>query len=84
MAKLLAAVALACICSAALIGCGSGEEPVPQEPAASQTAAQESASKWTPEQVEKFAELNKQARGEGAEGKGVTSSGQTKKSETKK
>jgi outer membrane biogenesis lipoprotein LolB len=54
-----------------ITGCAA-DEPVPVENQASQAAAQESASKWTPEQKEKFAELNKAARGEGSEGKGVT------------
>jgi hypothetical protein len=51
---------------------------MPPEPAASQAAAQESASKWTPEQMEKFGELNREARGEGEAGKGVTEAGEGK------
>lgn len=64
--KSLCGIVLATFCATTLIGCGA-EEAAPPEPVASQAAAQESASKWTPEQVEKFAELNKEARGEEAQ-----------------
>jgi|GEM_PF-4353533 len=64
--KSVTGIILASFCALILSGCGAGE-PAPVEPPASQAAAQESASKWTPEQVEKFAELNKQARGEEAQ-----------------
>jgi hypothetical protein len=77
MARFATTLAALTFCTVSLLGCGA-EEPMPPEPAASQAAAQESASKWTPEQMEKFGELNREARGEGEAGKGVTEAGEGK------
>ncbi|MFM9874295.1 MAG: hypothetical protein ACKVQS_12620 [Fimbriimonadaceae bacterium] len=75
MTKSIVGIAVLSLSAIILFGCSGGEEEVPKESPTSQAAAQESASKWTPEQMEKFAELNKEARGQGAEGKGVTTDG---------
>lgn len=47
----------------ALAGCGSSEEEPKAETQESKQMATESATKWTPEQVKKFEQLNKEARG---------------------
>lgn len=71
MARFTTILAVLTFCTVSIVGCGA-EEPTPPPSTADQAAAQESASKWTPEQMEKFGQLNREARGEGEAGKGVT------------
>lgn len=53
----------------ALAGCAS-EEPAHKESDASKAAAQESASKWTPEQIEAFGKAHERAKTGADEGPG--------------
>lgn len=74
---IIAAIGLGC----ALVGCSSSEPAPAAESPTSKQQAEESASKWTPEQVAKFDELNKEARGVNqpqGQGQGVLPPGESK------